>query len=45
MRKLAFIFLLLPVFGSSSTSFAQKRVEVGAFLDYVNISKTNTNNF
>jgi hypothetical protein len=45
MRKFAFIFLFLLVLGSSSSSFAQKRVEVGAFLDYLRISKTNTNNF
>jgi hypothetical protein len=45
MRKLAFISLLLLVFGSSSIAFAQKRVEVGAFLDYLSISKTGTHNF
>jgi hypothetical protein len=45
MHKFAFIFLPLLVFGSSSSSFAQKRVEVGVFLDYLSISKTSTNNF
>jgi hypothetical protein len=28
-----------------SSSFAQKRVEVGVFLDYLSISQTSTNNF
>jgi hypothetical protein len=45
MRKLAFIFLPLLVFGTCSPSYAQKRVEVGAFLDCLSISKTSTNNF
>jgi hypothetical protein len=45
MHKFAFIVLPLLVFGSSSSSFAQKRVEVGVFLDYLSISKTSTNNF
>src|SRR5712675_1327588 len=44
MHRLAFIFLVLLAFGSSSL-FAQKHVEVGAFLDYLSISKTGTNNF
>ena len=44
MHQFAFIFLSLLVFGSSS-SFAQKRVEVGVFIDYLSISETSTNNF
>ena len=44
MHQFAFIFLSLLVFGSSS-SFAQKRVEVGVFIDDLSISETSTNNF
>ncbi|MCU1298649.1 MAG: hypothetical protein JWO91_2927 [Acidobacteriaceae bacterium] len=44
MHKLALVLTLL-VFGSSSLSFAQTRVEAGVFLDYLGISQTNTNNF
>jgi hypothetical protein len=44
MRKFAFTVLLLLTLATSS-SFAQKRVELGIFLDYLNISQTNTNNF
>jgi hypothetical protein len=50
MRKLAFVFLLLSLLliflllGTSSL-FAQKRVEAGIFLDYLNVSQTSTNNF
>jgi hypothetical protein len=41
MRKLGpFLLLLL-----STSSFAQKRIEAGIFLDYLSISQTNTNNF
>jgi|SRR5438270_189547 len=36
------LFLLL---GCSSLSFAQKRVEIGVFLDSLSISQTGTNNF
>jgi hypothetical protein len=46
MRKLTLIILLLatsPLL--SSPLLAQKRVEVGVFIDYVGISQTNTNNF
>jgi hypothetical protein len=44
MRRFAFIFLTLLVFGSSSPLLAQKRVEIGAFLDYLSISQTSTDN-
>jgi len=43
MRRFAVIGIALLLCGSSS--FAQKRVEVGVFLDYLSISQTNTNNF
>jgi hypothetical protein len=44
MRKLAFrsLFCLLL---AASPLFAQKRVEAGVFLDYLNVSQTSTNNF
>jgi len=44
MRKLAFrsLFCLLL---AASPLFAQKRVEAGIFLDYLNVSQTSTNNF
>jgi hypothetical protein len=41
MRKLTLIVLLL----ATSPLFAQKRVELGIFIDYLNISQTSTNNF
>src|SRR6202051_3141612 len=41
MRKLTLILLLL----ATSPLFAQKRVELGVFIDYLNISQTGTNNF
>lgn len=41
MRKLALIFLTIPWI--SSAVFAQKRVEVGVFLDSLSISQTSTN--
>jgi hypothetical protein len=46
VRKLTLIILLLatsPLL--SSPLLAQKRVEVGVFIDYIGISQTNTNNF
>jgi hypothetical protein len=45
MRKLAFFVAALLLIGSPSLLFAQKRVEVGIFLDYLNVSQTSTNNF
>lgn len=45
MRKLALIALILVLIGSRRLVFAQKRVEVGVFLDYLNVSQTSTNNF
>jgi hypothetical protein len=44
-RRFAPIVLALLLCGSSPRLFAQERVEVGIFLDYVTISQTNTNNF
>jgi hypothetical protein len=44
MRKLALVFLIFFVLRTSSL-FAQKRVEAGVFLDYLNVSQTSTNNF
>src|SRR6266480_4402715 len=44
MSKLVFVVLVLLVFGGLPL-FAQKRLEVGAFVDYLSISKTSTNNF
>jgi hypothetical protein len=44
MCRFAFIFLTLLIFGSSSPLLAQKRVELGAFLDYISISQTSTDN-
>jgi len=45
MRKFALIAMVLLSCGESSLLFAQKRVEVGVFVDYLSISQTNTNNF
>jgi len=45
MRKFAFIAMAVLSCVGPSLSFAQKRVEVGIFLDYLSISQTNTNNF
>ncbi len=41
MRKFVLFALLLL----TTSSFAQKRIEAGIFLDYLSISQTNTNNF
>ena len=41
MRKVALIFLFL----ATTQVFAQSRVELGLFVDYLNISQTSTNNF
>jgi hypothetical protein len=43
MRRLAPIIIFLAT--SPLLALAQKRVEVGVFVDYVSISQTNTNNF
>ncbi|HZR58303.1 MAG TPA: hypothetical protein VFA74_15620 [Terriglobales bacterium] len=45
MRRMALLVLTLLTVGQSRSLFAQKRVEVGAFVDYLNVSQTNTNNF
>ena len=45
MRMFALIVLALLSFLEPSSLSAQKRVEVGIFLDYLNISQTSTNNF
>ena len=44
-RKLALIVLVLFLVGCPSLVLAQKRIEVGVFLDYLNVSQTSTNNF
>jgi hypothetical protein len=44
VRKFALIVAALLLCARSS-SFAQKRVEAGVFLDYLSISQTNTDNF
>ena len=41
MHKLTLIVLFL----ATTSLFAQKRVELGVFIDYLNISQTGTNNF
>jgi hypothetical protein len=45
MRMFALIVLALLSFLEPSSLSAQKRVEVGIFIDYLNISQTSTNNF
>ena len=44
MRKFARITLLVVLFAADAL-FAQRKVELGVFLDYLNISQTSTNNF
>ena len=41
MRKLTLIILLL----TTTPILAQRKVEIGVFIDYLNISQTSTNNF
>src|SRR5260370_5972951 len=45
MLKFAFIFLVSLIFRCTSLMCAQKRVEVGIFIDYLSISQTRTDNF
>jgi hypothetical protein len=45
MRKFAPIIPFFLLIATCSPLFAQKRVELGAFVDYLNISQTSTNNF
>jgi hypothetical protein len=45
MRKFALIVSVLLIVGSASLVSAQKRVEVGIFIDYLSISQTKTDNF
>lgn len=45
MHKLALIVVGLLLCGISSSLSAQRRFEAGAFLDYLNVSQTSTNNF
>jgi Outer membrane protein beta-barrel domain len=45
MRKLSPIALALLMLATSSSSFAQKRIEASVFIDYLKISETSTNNF
>ena len=44
MLKHAFVLLMFLFLGTPSL-FAQKRVEAGVFLDYLDVSQTSTNNF
>jgi hypothetical protein len=44
-RKFAPVVVALLLCGSSPLLFAQERVEVGIFVDYLSISQTDTNNF
>jgi hypothetical protein len=44
MRKAGLALLICFLFGTSSL-FAQKRLEAGVFLDYLDVSQTSTNNF
>src|SRR6267142_6616294 len=45
MHKLGLMLLAVLAFGTSSLSWAQKRVEVGVFVDYLSVSQTSSNNF
>ncbi len=45
MHRLALILLAVLEFGSACPLFAQRRVEAGIFLDYLDVSNTRTNNF
>lgn len=44
MRRFTFFLLIFFLVGTSSL-FAQKRVEAGVFVDYLDVSQTGTNNF
>jgi hypothetical protein len=44
MRKFTFFLLIFFLPGTCSL-FAQKRIEAGVFVDYLDVSQTNTNNF
>ncbi len=44
-QRLVLIFFILLVLVESPSLMAQKRVEVGMFIDYIDVSQTNTNNF
>src|SRR5258708_16070092 len=45
MRRFTLIFFVSLIFGCTSLMSAQKRVEVGIFIDYLSISQTHTDNF
>ena len=45
MGKVGLTFAVVLLCGSSSTLYAQARVEAGLLLDYLNVSQTNTDNF
>ena len=45
MRKFRRIILFFFLVATCCPLFAQQRVELGAFVDYLNISQTSTNNF
>lgn len=44
MRKLTFLSIIF-LLAAAPALFAQKRVEAGVFLDYLDVSQTSTNNF
>ena len=44
MRKLFFLSFIFLIFASPCL-FAQKRIEAGVFLDYLDVTQTSTNNF
>lgn len=44
MRKITFLSIIF-LLASMPALFAQKRVQAGVFLDYLDVSQTNTNNF
>jgi len=45
MLKIFFVIAALLLCGNSHLAHAQKRVEAGLLLDYLNVSQTQTNNF
>ena len=45
MRKSVHAAVALLLFAGSASSLAQKRIEAGLLLDYLNISQTSTDNF
>ena len=43
--RLGIVVVLMMVGGSCPGAYAQRRVEIGVYVDYLGISQTNTNNF